>query len=68
MGYLTFTEITPEGVTTKDVSEISIGDEIETLMALEAKAFTLACVVCLTPVQSGLGHSYCPRHTPAKYK
>jgi len=64
MGYLTFTEITPEGVTTKDVSEISIGDEIETLMALEAGNFSLACVVCLTPVQSGLGHSYCPKHKP----
>lgn len=63
MGYLTFTDITPEGVTTKDISEISIGDEIETLMALDAKAFTLACVVCLAPVQSGLGHSFCPRHT-----
>jgi hypothetical protein len=62
MGYLTFTEITPEGVTTKDISEISIGDEIETLMALDTRAFTLACVVCLTPVQSGLGHSFCPRH------
>ena len=62
MGYLTFTDITADGVTTKDISEISIGDEIETLMALEAGAFTLACVVCLTPVQSGLGHSFCPRH------
>jgi hypothetical protein len=68
MGYLTFTEITPEGVTTKDISEISIGDEVETLMALDARAFTLACVVCLAPVQSGLGHSYCPTHTPNKYK
>jgi hypothetical protein len=62
MGYLTFTEITADGATTKDISEISIGDEIETHLALEAGAFTLACVVCLTPVQSGLGHSFCPRH------
>ena len=60
MGYLEFTEITADGVTTKDISEISIGDEIETLFALPQA--TLACVVCLAPVQSGLGHSYCPRH------
>jgi hypothetical protein len=60
MGYLEFTEITADGVTTKDISEISIGDEIEILFALPQA--TLACVVCLAPVQSGLGHSYCPRH------
>ena len=68
MGYLKMIELNENGVTTKDVSEISIGDEIETLMALEQKAYTIACVVCFTPVQSGLGHSYCPRHTPEKYK
>jgi hypothetical protein len=60
MGYLEFTEITADGVTTKDISEISIGDEIEILFALPQA--TLACFVCLAPVQSGLGHSFCPRH------
>lgn len=64
MGYLTFTEITADGVTTKDISEISIGDEIETLMALKAGAFTLACVVCLVPIPSGMGHCYCEKHKP----
>lgn len=62
MGYLEMISINEDGVTVTPVSEISIGDEIETLMALEQGAYTLACVVCFTPVQSGLGHSYCPRH------
>ena len=64
MGYLNFIEITPEGVTTKDVSEISIGDEIETLMALEQKAYTLCCVECFIPIPSGMGHCYCEKHKP----
>lgn len=48
------------GVTVSPIEQISIGDEIEILFALPQA--TLACVVCLAPVQSGLGHSFCPRH------
>lgn len=68
MGYLQFIDLNADGVTVKDVSEISIGDEIETLMALEQKAYTLACVTCFKPIPSGMGHSYCATHVPAKYK
>lgn len=68
MGYLNFIELNENGVTTKDISEISIGDEIETLMALEQKSYTLACVSCFKPIPSGMGHSYCETHVPEKYK
>ena len=36
MGALYFVEMTSEGVELKDVSELPIGDEIETLFALDA--------------------------------
>ena len=68
MSDLTYTEITPDGVTTLPVSALPIGDEIETVLALQSGNYYLACVVCLTPVQSGLGHCYCPRHIPAKHR
>ena len=49
MGYLEFIEITPEGVTTKDVSELSFSDTIETLLALGAleTKLVIRCGSCL---------------------
>ena len=66
MGYLEMISIDENGVTVTPVSEISIGDEIETLMALEQKAYTLCCVDCFKPIPSGMGHSYCETHLPKK--
>jgi hypothetical protein len=60
MSYLEMISLDETGVTVTPIDEISIGDEIEILFALPQA--TLACVVCLAPVQSGLGHSFCPRH------
>jgi len=60
MSYLEMISLDESGVTVTPIDEISIGDEIEILFALPQA--TLACVVCLAPVQSGLGHSFCPRH------
>lgn len=68
MGYLEMITFDENGVTRTPVSEISIGDEIETLMALKQGAYTLACVDCFKPIPSGMGHSYCERHVPDKYK
>lgn len=68
MGYLEMISFDENGVTRTPVSEISIGDEIETLMALKAGAYTLCCVDCFKPIPSGMGHSYCDRHVPDKYK
>lgn len=64
MGYCEMISIDENGVTVTPISEISIGDEIETLMALEQKAYTLCCVVCFVPIPSGMGHCYCERHKP----
>lgn len=49
MGYLEFIEITPEGVTTKDVSELSFADTVETLLALGAleTRLVISCGACL---------------------
>ena len=68
MGYLKMIELNENGVTTKDISEISIGDEIEILMALQAGEYSLACVDCFKPIPSGMGHSYCEAHVPDRYK
>ena len=68
MGYLEMITINEDGVTRTPVSEISIGDEIETIMALEQGAYTLCCVDCFKPIPSGMGHSYCETHVPDKYK
>jgi len=62
MSDITYTEITLDGVTTLPLSALPIGDEIETVLALQSGNFTLACVVCLVPVPSGRGHSYCDKH------
>jgi hypothetical protein len=68
MSDLTYTEITPDGVTTLPVSALPIGDSIEIELALSMGNYTLACVVCLVPIPSGLGHCYCEMHKPAKYR
>jgi hypothetical protein len=68
MGYVEFIEIEQDGVTIKDISEISVGDEVETFMGLSSGNFKLVCVVCFAPVEVGLGHSYCNKHTPSSYR
>jgi hypothetical protein len=68
MGYVEFIEIEQDGVTIKGISEISVRDEVETFMGISSGSFKLACVVCFAPVEGGLGHSYCNKHTPSNYK
>ena len=66
MSDLTYTDLTPDGVTTLPVEALPIGDRIELELALAQGNYSLACVVCLVPVPSGRGHSYCDRHLPQR--
>lgn len=69
MGFVSITSINADGVTTKDLSELTDSErlDIELDLFLNAKV-TLLCVTCKTPIESGLGHCYCPRHTPERYR
>lgn len=59
---LEFFEMNENGAGWVSVDELSIGDEIETLKALESSIIYLACPICLVPVASGQGTSKCEKH------
>jgi hypothetical protein len=67
MGFIQITTVSENGVTTKDLSELTADErlslEVDVDLALNGlEEVKLLCVVCLAPVQVGLGHCYCPRH------
>lgn len=64
MGYIEFIDLDENGVTVTPLDELSIGDKLEVEINLAQGAVTLLCLVCLTPVPSGMGHSYCSAHKP----
>lgn len=55
MGYLNYVELDENGVTVKDVSELSFADTVETMMALGELNSTMKflCAVCLKEKKFG---------------
>ena len=55
MGYLNYVELDENGVTVKDVSELSFADTVETMLALGELNSTMKflCAVCLKEKQFG---------------
>lgn len=55
MGYLNYVELDENGVTVKDVSELSFADTVETMMALCELNSTMKflCAVCLKEKKFG---------------
>ena len=73
MGFVTITTFDENGVTTKDLSELTFDERLSLevdvdLATAGLEPVQLLCVVCLTAIPSGLGHCYCPRHTPERYR
>lgn len=66
MGYLEVFQMDNEGAGWVSLDELSIGDKMEIELSLMSNtpAVQLLCVVCLIPIASGQGHSYCERHKP----
>lgn len=62
MGYLEVFEMNESGAGWVDVNDLPIGDvmAIEIELATNPKPVaTLLCAMCLTPIPSGMGHSFC---------
>ena len=55
MGYLNYVELDENGVTVKDVSELSFADTVETMLALGELNSTIKflCAVCLKEKKFG---------------
>ena len=55
MGYLNYVELDENGVTVKDVSELSFADTVETMMSLGELNSTMKflCAVCLKEKKFG---------------
>lgn len=55
MGYLNYVELDENGVTVKDVSELSFADTVETMLALGELNSTMKflCAVCLKEKKFG---------------
>lgn len=67
MGFIQIFTADENGAGWKDLSELSFDERVSLevdvdLATLGFEKVQLLCVVCLAPVQSGLGHSFCPRH------
>lgn len=73
MGYIEVFTMDENGTGWKDLSELSLDEqiavEVEVALALNNMSkVSLACVTCHIPIPSGMGHCYCDKHVPAKYK
>jgi hypothetical protein len=69
MGYCEIFQMTPDGAGWTNLDDLSIGDKVELELALMTEPkVQLLCVVCLVPVPSGMGHSYCETHKPKKWR
>ena len=73
MNELEVTSIDADGVSTRRIDELSEDErlslEVDVDLALNGfEEVRLLCVVCLVPVASGQGHSFCPRHLPKDWK
>lgn len=64
MGFIKVTSINADGVTTKDLSELTDSErlDIELDLFLNAKV-NLLCAVCLVPIASGTGKFTCEKHS-----
>ena len=64
MSYLEIFEMNSNGAGWVDVNELPIGDvmAIEIELATQPTTAQLLCVVCLVPIPSGMGHSFCANH------
>lgn len=63
MGYLEVFEMNSNGAGWVDVNELPIGDvmELEIELATSTPTVQLLCAMCLVPIPSGMGHSFCNR-------
>lgn len=73
MGYIEIFTMDENGAGWKDLSTLTVDEriavEVEVGLALAGLTpIQLACVVCHVNIPSGMGHSYCDTHVPAKYK
>jgi hypothetical protein len=69
MGFIEIITIDEDGVTKKNFDELTEDEklslEVDVDLALNGfEKVQLLCVVCLVPIQSGLGHCYCDKHLP----
>lgn len=67
MGYIEIFSADENGAGWKNLNDLTFDErlslEVDVDLALNGfEKVQLLCVVCLAPVQAGLGHSYCPRH------
>lgn len=73
MSELEIITLTEDGVSVKRLEELTADErlslEVEVDLAeMGLEQVRLLCVVCLAPVASGQGHSFCPRHLPKDWK
>lgn len=69
MGFIQIFSMDENGAGWKDLTELTADERLSLevdvdLATMGLEEVKLLCVVCLAPVQSGLGHSFCPRHLP----
>jgi hypothetical protein len=66
MGFIKITEITSEGVTTKDLSELTEGEhldlELDTYFPPKEIVVYLFCSVCKVQFRAGNGYFQCEKH------
>ena len=67
MGYIEIFTADENGAGWKNLNDLTFDErlslEVDVDLALNGfEKVQLLCVVCLAPVESGLGHSFCPRH------
>lgn len=69
MGYIEIFTADENGAGWKNLNDLTFDERVSLevdvdLATLGLEEVKLLCVVCLAPVQSGLGHCYCPKHLP----
>jgi hypothetical protein len=63
MGYLEIFEMNENGAGWVNVNDLPLGEvmAIEIELATQPTTAQLLCAMCLTPIPSGMGHSFCDR-------
>ena len=69
MGFIEIFTADENGAGWKNLDELTQDEklslEVDVDLALAGfEKVQLLCVECLAPIESGLGHCYCPRHLP----
>lgn len=69
MGFIEIFTADENGAGWKNLDELTEDEklslEVDVDLALAGfEEVKLLCVVCLVPIQSGLGHCYCEKHLP----